>query len=78
MEKTVLVREGRVEELYWTLKELISNNQLRRKISLNSRVVLRKYFNVYTMVKGFLRAIEYVMFDKKRVIYNGIKEDHYV
>ena len=53
------VKHGDSEELYTALKKILSDNKLRKKMGVESKKIIEKFFNYNKMAEGFEEAIKH-------------------
>jgi len=58
-ENGYLVKEASSEELYYAIKKIVTNSELRKQMGEKSREIIKREFEVSQMLQGFLLAIKY-------------------
>jgi glycosyltransferase involved in cell wall biosynthesis len=69
-----VVKTGDVDELYFGLKTILENKQLKKVMGKASRTIFEEFNDFDKMFGGFRRAIAYVTRDNRSVL--SIKKSH--
>lgn len=66
-ENGFIVDAGNIDQLYSAMKEIILNEELARKMGERSLEIIESGFSLGKMVNGFVSAIEYTVYNRRRV-----------